>query len=170
MTPLVDLDCCDDELLVLPVAAGEDCGSVPPPPPLPPEPAAFKDEFCTSPPAKAGAPLGKKAFQSCNRCVVKLTGMAPLEESLLDDAADCDSEKDSEDLVVVCCEGLVLRKLRILDSLVVLCAAVISDEFVSNEELGAGRFQETLSLVLLLNYYFSSTLSCSTSIVDDRYG
>ena len=118
VTPLVDLDCCDDELL-LPVAE-DDCGSVPPPP-LPPEPvAAAEEEFCTSPPAKAGAPLGKKAFQSCNRCVVKLTGMAPLEESLLEDAADCDSEKDSEDLVVGC-EGLVLRKLRISLEVVIVC-------------------------------------------------
>lgn len=103
MTPLVDLDCCDDELLLLPVAEEEDCGSVPPlPPPEPPPTAAAEEEFCTSPPAKAGAPLGKNAFQSCNRCVVKLTGMAPLEESLLEDAADCDSEKDSEDLVGGC--------------------------------------------------------------------
>ena len=130
VTPLVEEDL--DELLLLP-AAEEDCGSVPPPPPLPPEPAAFKDEFCTSPPAKAGAPLGKKAFQSCNRCVVKLTGMAPLEESLLDDAADCDSEKDSEDLVVVCCEGLVLRKLRI--SLEVVIVYVLSRLLLSRMNL-----------------------------------
>ena len=82
VTPLVE----EEDLDLLP-AVEDDCGSVPPEPLLP-EPAAAEDEFCTSPPAKAGAPLGKNAFQSCNRCVVKLTGMAPLEESLLDDAAD----------------------------------------------------------------------------------
>ena len=67
----------------------------------------------------------------CNRCVVKLTGMAPLEESLLDDAADCDSEKDSEDLVVCC--GLVLRKLRI--SLEVVIVYVLSRLLLSRLNL-----------------------------------
>ena len=114
VTPLV----VEEEDLDLLPAVEDDCGSVPP------EPAAAADEFCTSPPAKAGEPLGKNAFQSCNRCVVKLTGMAPLEEPLLDDAPDCDSEKDSEDLVA-CCERLVLRKLRISLEVIVWLSLVL---------------------------------------------